>query len=211
MGLSFLQEIQESFTAATEADDPHGRANVKRLKAGMEWFVKVWADEDRAWTPALATQWGNALATWLELEEITRRLYGWQGCPMGGATPADRSSVRPVPTGPRRRLASPHQVAVKAASPRRLSFGCLGDITGRHGSHPWDRSRHLGRSDGKLACAHAWPDGLLPQDGDEAQAGCRRPQGPGHEAGRFAEPHTITLSVAPNTGAERCPAKSSRR
>ena len=82
MGLSFLQEIQESFTAATEADDPHGRANVKRLKAGMEWFVKVWADEDRAWTPALATQWGNALATWLELEEITRRLYGWQGCPM---------------------------------------------------------------------------------------------------------------------------------
>ena len=29
-----------------------------------------------------AAQWGNALATWLQLEEITRRRYGWRGCPM---------------------------------------------------------------------------------------------------------------------------------
>ena len=77
---SFLQEIETSFS--TKADDPRCLANIERLKAGMEWFNKVWADEERAWTPAMAAQWGKALATWLELEEITRRLYDWHGCPM---------------------------------------------------------------------------------------------------------------------------------
>ena len=79
---SFLKEIEESFSAEIRTSDPRCLANIKRLKTGMEWFVKVWANEDRAWTPVMATQWGRALATWLKLEEITRRLYDWKGCPI---------------------------------------------------------------------------------------------------------------------------------
>lgn len=66
-------------------DDPGCLFNVARLKRGLEWFAKAWNHiyyNDQVGADFYDHQWSNSVDLWLLLEGMTRRIYGWTGCPM---------------------------------------------------------------------------------------------------------------------------------
>ena len=65
--------------------DPGCEFNVARLKRGLEWFTKAWNHiyyNDQVGADFYDHQWSNGVDLWLLLEGMTRRIYGWAGCPM---------------------------------------------------------------------------------------------------------------------------------
>ena len=86
MGETFLERAKRHGSAPPATPDSPGcRFNVARLKAGLEWATETWearGNKNGPWPAELATRWANALDLWMLLEDMTRRIYGWQGCPM---------------------------------------------------------------------------------------------------------------------------------
>jgi len=61
----------------------------ERLKRGLAWFNETWqatvssdqwGKELDRWD--LQGTWADMLDRWIVLEELTRRIYNWNGCPM---------------------------------------------------------------------------------------------------------------------------------
>ena len=79
---TYLDRAKRHQLARTAEDACPGLAfNLRRLRQGLEWMTRVWTT-DPLRPEDLRRQFAFSLDCWALLEEMTREIYGWDGCPM---------------------------------------------------------------------------------------------------------------------------------
>ena len=75
-GTTFLDRARGQRPTAEPAGLPLDRA-IERLREGLAWFNEIWQSREAV----SEDRWADMLDRWIVLEDVTRRLYDWSGCP----------------------------------------------------------------------------------------------------------------------------------
>ena len=104
---TYLDRAKRHQLARTAEDACPGLAfNLRRLRQGLEWMLQAWTTNPLPWPEDLRRRFAFSLDLWILLEEMTRKIYSWDGCPMepDGCDPEGPvvcdvciSSVEPAP------------------------------------------------------------------------------------------------------------------